>query len=69
MQPICLVVGIFFWFCFLPVTAHAEHQVTADYLAELQHQAKQKKLADERVWHLLLKYDKKIFLGMTSEAD
>ncbi|MEO5654687.1 MAG: DUF4105 domain-containing protein, partial [Nitrosospira sp.] len=69
MQPICLVVGIFFWFCFLPVTAHSEHIVTADYLAELQQQAKHKKLADERVWHLLLKYDKKLFRGIISEAD
>lgn len=69
MQPIYLVVGLFFWFCFLPVTAHSQHKVTADYLAELQQQAKQKKLADERVWHLLLKYDKRLFRGMTSEAD
>jgi hypothetical protein len=69
VQPICLVVGLFFWFFFLPVTAHSQQKVTADYLAELQQQAKQKKLADERIWHLLLKYDKRLFRGMTSEAD
>jgi hypothetical protein len=69
VQPACLVVGLLCWFCLFPVTAHSEPTATADYLAELQQQARQKKLAHERVWHLLLKYDNRPVIGMVSEAD
>lgn len=67
VQPVCLAVGLLFWLCLFPVTAHSKPAV--DYLVELQQQARQKKLADERVWHLLLKYRTKSFGGLISEAD
>ena len=63
----CFVVGLLSWFCLYPVTAHSND--AAGYLAELQQQAKQRKLARERVWHLLLKYDTRLLGGMVSEAD
>ncbi|SEL52763.1 DUF4105 domain-containing protein [Nitrosovibrio tenuis] len=70
MQPVCLVAGLLFCFCLFPVVAHSQpNKAAADYLAELQQQAKQKNLGRERVWHLLLKYDKKPFGGTISEAD
>jgi hypothetical protein len=69
VQPACLVVALLCWFCLFPVTAHSKSNSASDYLAELQQQARQKRLADERVWHLLLKYDKRPFLGTVSEAD
>jgi hypothetical protein len=69
VQPACLIAGLLFWFCLFPVSAHSKYQVTTDYLAELQQQTRQKNLADERVWHLLLKYNKTLFGGMISEAD
>ena len=69
MQPVCLVAGLLFWFFFFPLTAHSKPDAAPDYLAELQQQARQKRLAHERVWHLLLKYDRRPFIGVISEAD
>ena len=69
MQPVCLFFGLFLWLCFFPLTANSKDKNTVDYLAELQQQAKQNKLGDQRVWHLLLKYNKKLLGGMVSEAD
>ncbi len=40
-----------------------------NYLAKLQQLASAKKLSDQRTWHLLLKYGKKTFGGVISEAD
>ncbi|SCY32366.1 protein of unknown function [Nitrosospira sp. Nl5] len=67
MRHTCFVVGLLSWFYLYPVTAHSND--AAGYLVELQQQAKQKKLARERVWHLLLKYDTRLLGGMVSEAD
>ncbi|MGH8762185.1 MAG: DUF4105 domain-containing protein [Nitrosospira sp.] len=67
MRHTCFVVGLLSWFCLYPVTAHSNE--AAGYLLELQQQAKQKELARERVWHLLLKYDTRLLGGMVSEAD
>src|SRR5690348_7979723 len=69
VPPVCLVVALLLWFCFFPVTAHSQPETTVDYLAELQQQARQKKLAQERVWRLLLKYNDRPLLGAVSEAD
>lgn len=69
MRHICFVIGLLLSFCLTPVTAHSKQQDAVNYLAELQQQAKQRKLAHERVWHLLLKYDTRLLGGMISEAD
>lgn len=69
MPSVCLVVGLLFWLCLFPVAANSKDKNTVDYLAELQQQARQKKLSDQRVWHLLLKYNNRFFGGMISEAD
>ena len=69
VRHISVVVGLLFWFCFFPASAHSTQKDAAGYLAELQQQARQKKLANERVWHLLLKYDTRLLGGMVSEAD
>lgn len=69
MRSACLVAGLLFWFSFFPATAHSQPDSTADYLAELQQRAGKQKLAHERVWHLLLKYDKRPLAGVISEAD
>lgn len=59
-----LFIGSFFLSCF----AYANPHTT--YLTELQQQAKQKQLSDQRVWRLLLKYNKRTFgSGVVSEAD
>lgn len=60
---------MFFCFCLFPVITHSKQQETVEYLAELQQQAKHRKLAHERVWLLLLKYDMRLLGGMVSEAD
>jgi hypothetical protein len=39
------------------------------YLAQLVEEARQRKLADEREWHLLLHYRKNLFGGYESEQD
>jgi hypothetical protein len=41
----------------------------ADYLQALIAQARHKKLADQRLWHLLLHYKPTLFGGFESEAD
>lgn len=69
MLSACLFLGLFLWFCFFPSIAYSQDKNTADYLAELQQQAEQNKLSDQRPWHLLLKYKKNFFGGMVSEAD
>lgn len=69
MPPACLFFGLFLWLCFFPATVHSKDNNTADYLAELQQQARQNKLSDQRSWHLLLKYNKTFLGGMVSEAD
>lgn len=69
MQPVCLAVGLFCWICLFPVTGHSRPTPAADYLAELQQRAGQKNLAHERLWHLLLKYNRKPLVGVISEAD
>ncbi|SDZ16900.1 protein of unknown function [Nitrosomonas sp. Nm58] len=69
MPPVCFFVGLIFWFCLFPVAANSEDKNAVDYLAGLQQRARQIKLSDQRVWHLLLKYNKKLFGGVISEAD
>src|SRR5687768_4958877 len=69
VQSARLAIGLFFWICLLPLTVHAESTAAADYLAELQQRAGQKNLAHERLWHLLLKYNRKPLVGVVSEAD
>ncbi|MEO8767718.1 MAG: DUF4105 domain-containing protein [Nitrosospira sp.] len=69
VRHIGVVVGLLFWICFFPPSAHSTQKNDAGHLAELQQQARQKKLANERVWHLLLKYDTRLLGGMVSEAD
>jgi len=64
-----LAVSLIFWFLSFPVVSHAQENNAARYLVELQQQARAQKLSDQRVWHLLLKYNKKRFGGMESEAD
>ena len=56
-------------------TAHAETAVSAltadqaNYLAELQSQAREKLLSTSRVWHLLLHYQSNLLGGFASQAD
>lgn len=69
MPPVCLFFGLSLWLCFFPATAHSKDNTTTDYLTELQQQARQNKLSDQRSWHLLLKYNKTFLGGMVSEAD
>ena len=69
MPPVCLFFGLFLWLCSFPATVHSKDKNAADYLTELQQQARQNKLSDQRSWHLLLKYNKTFFGGMVSEAD
>jgi hypothetical protein len=69
VQLACALAALLLSLYFSPATAHSEDNYNADYLADLQLQAQQKKLADARIWHLLLKYNKELFGGFTSEAD
>jgi hypothetical protein len=64
------ILGLLVWFCLI-CTAAADSKDThsAGYLAELQQQAQQYRLSEQRVWHLLLKYNKKLLGGVISEAD
>ncbi|MCC8996670.1 MAG: DUF4105 domain-containing protein [Nitrosomonas sp.] len=57
------------FFCIFFVANLADAIPNEAYLAELKQQAQQKRLSNERVWHLLLKYNKKTFSGVVSEAD
>ncbi|SEM76690.1 DUF4105 domain-containing protein [Nitrosomonas marina] len=56
-------------FCLFPDSAYSRNNHSNDYLTELQQQAKQLKLNEQRVWHLLLKYKPQLFGGVVSEAD
>lgn len=69
MPPVCFFFGLFLWLCLFPAVVHSKDKNNVDYLAELQQQAKQGKLSDQRTWHLLLKYNKHILGGVVSEAD
>ena len=69
MQFACSLAALLLSLYFSPATAHSQDNRNADYLGDLQLQAQQKKLADARIWHLLLKYNKDLFGGFTSEAD
>lgn len=62
---VCCAVLLCFSFSFRVTYAN----VSNHYLLELQQQAKQQQLSRERVWRLLLKYNKKTFGGVVSEAD
>jgi hypothetical protein len=64
-----LAVSLFFWSISFPAVSHSQENNATLYLAELQQQASKQKLSDQRVWRLLLKYNKKRFGGMESEAD
>lgn len=69
--------SLFLWLCLFSLTTHAQDRLadTADsstraaYLSGLQQQALQKKLADRRTWHLLLKYNRRFTGSLVSEAD
>ena len=52
----------------LVCTAHAKSHDSA-YLQRLSRQVQEQKLADERMWHLLLHYKPRLFGGVKSEAD
>lgn len=71
LSPANLVITLFFWLCLFPGLANSQNNVkdTTSYLAELQQQANKKSLSDQRTWHLLLKYGKRTFGGLISEAD
>lgn len=51
------------------IAASAAEALDQAYLSDLIGRARQKKLADEREWHLLLHYRKNLLGGYTSEQD
>lgn len=69
MPPLLLVVGIAAWFFLYSETAFSKNTQDNDYLAQLQQQAQQFQLSQQRTWHLLLKYQPRLFGGVVSEAD
>lgn len=56
-------------FCLFSTTGFTQSANADRYLAELQQQALELKLSEQRVWHLLLKYNPRFFGGVISEAD
>jgi uncharacterized protein DUF4105 len=68
IRNVALLLSIFFLSPGL-VNAQGKVKNAENYLVELQQQAKQKKLSEQRSWHLLLKYGKKTLGGVISEAD
>ncbi len=66
-----LAVGFILWLCLFSGLANSQDRVeeSVSYLAELQQQAKENKLSEQRSWNLLVKYNKKTFGGVVSEAD
>lgn len=56
-------------FALLPEVAFSKDTANNDYLAELQQHARKIKLSEQRVWHLLLKYNPRFFGAVVSEAD
>lgn len=64
-----LAAGLAIWLSLLPEAAFSSKIHDNDYLAELQQQARQLKLNEQRVWHLLLKYKPRLLGGVVSEAD
>ena len=61
--------GLVFCFFLFSHLALANNEEALRYLIELQQQAQQKKLAQARVWHRLLKYNPQLLRGVMSEAD
>ncbi len=72
VSPHRVIILLFFWFCLFPglVYSQDDAKFPQHYLAQLQKQAKQKKLSEQRPWRLLLKYETQTFGGgVISEAD
>ncbi|WP_292986477.1 DUF4105 domain-containing protein [Nitrosomonas sp.] len=69
VPSILLVAGIVVWLTLFPEVAFSKDTFDNDYLAELQQHAKKIKLSEQHVWHLLLKYNPRLFGGVVSEAD
>lgn len=70
-----LIAAFSLFLCLFSLTASAGSTVADSgnsrtaYLSALQQQAIQKKLADRRTWHLLLKYNRRFTGTLVSEAD
>ncbi len=73
--PSCFSCTVLFLFLaclaclFVPVPSDAQYSDRDIYLKQLIDQAAQVKLAEQREWHLLLHYRKKLFGGYESEQD
>lgn len=69
MLPLLSVTRIAIFVCLLFATTSFTNAYGNDYLIKLQQQAKQLELHEQRVWHLLLKYQPRLIGGVISEAD
>ena len=68
-MPLVIAVGIAIWLSFFSEVVFSKYNHDDNYLIELQQQASKLELSDQRAWHLLLKYNRRLFGGVVSEAD
>lgn len=69
VDTVVLPVAVLLISLFVPYLSNAQLSDRDPYLTQLVSQAEQLRLADQREWHLLLHYRKRLFGGYESEQD